>query len=167
MELNQYLRLLPYRELKVVAMLHELETSTRPRKEELIFAVEAAFLDAAHLTRMVATLSLRVREALDAYIVNEGKIEKTVFCDQFGEITPYKPWQKGVDSRSWQGEHEPAQQLVYLGLAFVHPRKPKPGEVQYVVIPDELLSLLPLVASPGQAAEQASPAEGAPRAQYP
>ena len=152
MELNQYLRLLPYRELKVVAALHQLETSRKPRKEELISVVEEALLDARHLKRVLGRLSEHEREALDALMVNGGELEKSTFCDQFGEIVPYKPWQKGGDAHSWQGENEPAQQLAYLGLVFVHPRKPEPGETQFVVIPDNLLSLLPPVASPAQVA---------------
>jgi hypothetical protein len=125
---------------------------TRPPKKELIEVISEALLDGKVVQRFLRKLSERERMALDALIAADGRLPYESYQKQFGEIRPFRPRRKDEPSYPSYDSNQPAQQLAYWGLAYLHPRRPKPGQRQEVIIPHDLLALLPPVQSAADAA---------------
>jgi hypothetical protein len=132
-----------WRRLLAVMDSHGLPASTRWRKAELIATLHLHLLAPSNLRQVVQSLSKPAQEALSALLQAGGSLPARAFAAHFGQIRPHRPWrQDATESEPWRIPVSPAERLWYLGLLYLWPQRPTPGQMQQAVLPAELLDLV-------------------------
>lgn len=157
MKLHKCLANTPYRQLIVIARLRKIHPGRQPKKDELVDHLSTVLPDPGNLQRALRNLSPDERQALDALIAAGGRMPWPRFRHRFGDVRPYKPWRSDHPRHPWRNPASPVERLVYLGLIFRHPRRPRPGDDVEVLIPDDFMQHLPPVPPPADAACLDSP----------
>ncbi|MBA3530538.1 MAG: WYL domain-containing protein [Ardenticatenales bacterium] len=142
--LATYLDRATYWELMAVAWTHNVKWGkARPRKNALVGQLADLLPKPHHLDRVVRGLSVEERSALETLVAAEGRMPWDIFQEWFGDIRPIQPHRKGLALHPERAPRSTSERLAYSGLIFRHPRVPKPGEVEEVHVPVELLWHLP------------------------
>ncbi|MFQ5859689.1 MAG: hypothetical protein ACE5LU_29185, partial [Anaerolineae bacterium] len=148
MKLRDCLANVPYRGLLIIARVHNVYRGQNPPKAELVERLTLALQRPEGLTRALEQLTPDERQALDALITAGGRMPWPAFRERFGDIRPYRPWQEDAPRRPWEDPVSPAEGLGFLGLIYRFPRRPRADHEVQVLIPEELLRLLPAPAEP-------------------
>lgn len=142
--LHTCLAQLRYWELMAIARQRQVTLpAARPPKDRLLALLADAVPDRERSRRILSALAGDEREALDTLIIAGGRMAWPRYRARFGDIRPIKPWRDDHPRHLWRNPISPAERLAYLGLIYLHPRQPPAGEQAAVVIPDELLDVLP------------------------
>lgn len=131
----------PMAMLRAVAQARGLQL-TAGRQAEVAGQLAAAMLDPFSVRVALAQLTEDARRALDALIAAGGRIRAPRFSRAFGEVRPAGPGRLEREA-PWQEPASPAEELVYLGLAFRAFDRDAAGPGEFYLIPDDLLPLLP------------------------
>lgn len=113
------------------------------RQVEAAAQLAADLLDPFSLRVALAQLSEGGRQALDALIAADGKIRSPRFGRRFGQVRPAGSGRLEREA-PWQEPASPAEELLYLGLAFRAFDRDAAGPGEFFLIPDDLLPLLPI-----------------------
>lgn len=132
----------PWRRLWAVAVLHDVPRQPRPAKAELARRLQECLTRAAVWDAQLPALAAEEREALEALTTAGGRLPRWPFERRFGPIRAYRPWRADSPQAPWRTPCSVAEHLWYLGVIHPWPPRPKPGEVQEVLVPQELLALL-------------------------
>lgn len=133
------------------------------RQVEATGELAAALLDPFSVRVAQAQLSEGGRQALDALIAAGGKMRSPRFSRRFGQVRPAGPGRLERESL-WQEPANPAEELLYLGLAFRAFDRDEAGPGEFFLIPDDLLPLLPAPAGePPRFSADVVPAPAQPR----
>lgn len=143
MQLQDCLNNYPYRTLTVIARLWQIVGLRNVKKNKLIERLTESLLDVNALAKTLQQLSPDAINALQALINAGGTLPWLDFRQRFGDIRPYRPWDNEQKNNYDLTSASPAEQLAYLGLIYRHPRRPKPAQTQEIIIPSDLLPLLP------------------------
>ena len=132
-----------WRHLLAMMESHGLPCSTRWRKDDLVAALHAHLSDPAVLRRVVLALPASAQAALLALLNAAGALPVSQFSTHFGQVRPHRPWREEAGQPPpWRSPASPAERLWYLGLFYLMPHRPPPGERQRAVVPAELLGEL-------------------------
>jgi len=130
--------------LLAILETHNLSSSTRQRKEETVKQL------LIHLPAVISHFAASENDAILALIAADGRLPALRFQERFGLIRPHQPWRKGspkenpkqsAEEKPWLAPNSTSERLLYLGLIYQQPSKPKAGQQQYFVMPAELFSL--------------------------
>ena len=144
--LNDHLQASTWRRLWAISKTLDLKVGHKPAKEALVRAI-AQFLQ-RRLARIVESLSNEERKALQALIAAGGRMPLAQFTGRFGPIRPYRPWRRDSPRHPWRKPISPAESLWYKGLIFQVTCKTPQGLEDLIVIPSDLLTLLPEAEKP-------------------
>ncbi len=133
------------------------------RQVEVTGELAAALLDPFSVRVALAQLSEGGRKALEALVAAGGKMRSPRFGRRFGLVRPAGPGRLERESL-WQEPASPAEELLYLGLAFRAFDRDEAGPGEFFLIPDDLLPLLPVPAGePPRFSVEVVPAPAQPR----
>ncbi len=137
------LRASSWRHLLALMTAHGLAVRAGDRKADLLQTLHRHLGQPDVVQATLARLSPAARQALAALLAADGRLPAHTFTARFGDILPRRPWRKESGlAKPWLSPNSPAESLYSLGLIFLDPLKPKPGEAQHVVLPLDLFSLL-------------------------
>ena len=154
-DLKTCLERTPRRNLLVMARLRGVAAKHDTPKAELVERLHHASLDPRDINRQLRKLSPDEVKALEALVAAGGQMGLGRFTRRFGPIRPYKPWREDSPRHPWRNPISPAERLWYLGLIFQ--TTAEAGTEPLVVIPGDLLPLLP-IREPPSLAEKLRPA---------
>ena len=125
-----------HRHLQIVARQHGLPCAGRLTKAVLKQSIYAHLSNKELMHSIITQLSPTANAALRALFQAEEPPTAFAFAAVHGEIRPYTPWRKEAKEAPplWQHPTSPAEVLWYLGLIYLHPKRPKPGVVQRVIL---------------------------------
>ncbi|HNS50960.1 MAG TPA: helicase-associated domain-containing protein [Anaerolineae bacterium] len=138
---QRYLIDYPMAMLRAVAEARGLQLPTG-RQPEVAGQLAKTMLDTFSVRVALAQLSEGGRLALEALVASGGKMRTPRFGRRFGQVRPVGPGRLEREA-SWQEPASPAEELVYLGLAFRAFDRDAAGPGEFFLIPDDLLPLLP------------------------
>jgi len=124
-------------------------------KATLVDLLAHALADPESLHATLGTLSQAERAVLDDLAIAGGRLPRYHVARRHGDLRPYRPWQPTAPSQPWQKPISPTERLYFLGLMFWD--RPT-GDL---VIPDDVLPLLPPPAHPPPPAPASAPLEPA------
>ncbi len=130
-----------WRHLLALMAAHGLAVRADDRKASLVQTLHHHLLQPDNLQAALARLGPPARPALAALIAADGRLPAPTFSARFGLIR--SPWPQETNAQPWLAPASPAAALYHLGLVFLDPPKPKPGESQHIVLPADLLTRLP------------------------
>lgn len=116
---------------------------------EAVDQVAEALLSPVATAIILDDLSQAENEALRFLVEQGGQIEEARFSRQYGEIRLMGSARLKRE-RPWENPANPAEGLWYRGLIFKAFQAIEPGNQEIIFIPDDLLPLLKLPASPSQ-----------------
>ncbi len=117
----------------------EPDTNRRP---DMVDEIVAEILDPEAMAETLAWLDEREREALDALLVNGGRMRAHRFEQRFGAIRRFGPGRMAREA-PWRSPISPAEGLWYRGLIARGFAQEQDTVVEFVFIPSEIASLLP------------------------
>jgi len=132
------------------------------RQVEATAELAAGLLDPFSVRVALAQLSQGGRQALDALITAGGKVRSPRFSRRFGQVRAAGPGRLERELL-WQEPANPAEELLYLGLAFRAFDRDEAGPGEFFLIPDDLLPLLPSPAGEPRFSVDVVPAPAQPR----
>lgn len=132
-----------WRHLLALMAAHGLAVRSADRKTDLVQTLFQHLSRPDAVQAPLARLSPAARQALNALAAADGRLPAHTFTARFGDILSRRTWeQETAVAKPWLAPTSPAQNLYYLGLLFLDPPRPKPGETQHVLLPSDLLLLL-------------------------
>lgn len=142
-----------WRHLLAITERHGLATSARWRKAELVQTLAAHLALPSTLAAIIPQFDTAVYHALSTLLAADGALPAQTFQQTFGELHPYRPWQEQATAveRPWLKPTSPAAYLWWLGLLYLDPPRPHPGQLQRVVLPADLRPLLQTLLAPAPA----------------
>lgn len=130
--------------LRVVALMHGLRFDTHQNKEQAQRFLYNTFIEQRGLSRTLKQLSQDEWAALRALQAAGGTLPLWRFIRAFGAIRPYKPWHNRRFF-PWKRPQSVSETLWYLGLIEIDSQ---PRQIDRVVLPPEVLALLPALPRP-------------------
>ncbi len=137
--------------LRAMAKLYHFHFSNRRSTADERQRLCVFLLSDNRLRRMFKRLSPEAHAALRAAQATSMTLPE--FCRVFGQIRPYRPWDKSTPRHMWRHPISTAEQLWFLGMIEI-----VAGHPPRVVVPAEVLALLPALPRPH--AEPPQPANG-------
>jgi hypothetical protein len=131
--------------LKAIADCRDVPLTT-PSKNEAVELLTEAILSPTATAIVMADLSEAEKEALQFLLDKGGQIEAPRFTRQYGVIRPMGSARLERE-QPWQSPANPAEGLWYRGLIFKAFQITAQGSLEFVYVPDDLLSLLKQIAN--------------------
>lgn len=142
-DLHACLQQASWRHLSALMASHQLLRHRDYRRADLVALLHDHLSQTDVLRRIVETSDLTIRQALNALLQADGALPLHSFQASFGEIRLHRPWDtKTEPHQPWRSPVSPAETLYYLGLVFLHPRQPQPGQSQRAILPADLIATL-------------------------
>ncbi len=142
----------PRRTLLVIAQQNGLTPKASTPKAGLIGMLHQALLDPDHVHHgLLPRLDGDERSVLRDLLAAGNHLPLRVFRWRYGDIRPYKPWDDSLPRQPWRDPEGPGERPFYLGLLYLAEGPGDFGPQPYVIIPDDLASLLAHLAPPDPA----------------
>jgi len=138
--LDHCLQASSWRWLLLVAERHGLPCSTRWSKAQVVAALHQHLLQPAIITTIIPQQTATVQAAFAALVRGDGAALAQPFLAAYGAVRTPPNWYRGL--AKLYGDASPVEQLFVLGLAYFDPPLAKPGVMQRVVLPAELLAIV-------------------------
>lgn len=119
--------------LRTVARTLGLKASSNASKGQLIETLEEALVQPQPLTDCLRHLSSQAHDILRALVILGDEIPYSEFAHHFGLLHPRRP----------QHALSPAEELYHHGLIYLTTQETPHGRQEHVVLPKEILQLLP------------------------
>ncbi len=145
MKLRQCLDRYNWYMLRAIALARDLKRAREPTKSDLVDLLAHDILSKSGGELSASPLSDEAQLALESLIAHSGQMPLNKFCRRFGHVRPYKPWRQDSPHHPWRSPISPAEILWYQGLIFKSTQRQGLWEKEYIVIPEDLLALLPPV----------------------
>lgn len=117
-------------------------TLTTNRQAEAVDELAAILVEPLSLRTVLARLSLRGREALEALLAAGGQMRLPQFSRRFGQVRPIGPGRLEREA-PWRDPVSPAEELWYAGLIFRAFSQDEGGPGEFIFVPDDVQPLLP------------------------
>ncbi|HID63592.1 MAG TPA: hypothetical protein EYP49_12770 [Anaerolineae bacterium] len=153
--------------LRAIAEMHGLELSSN-RQEEVVAQLAEELLQPEEVALTLEGLSPTEGEALEAIIVQGGRIRAPLFLRQYGELRAFGPGRLERE-KPWLELANAAEGLWYRGLIYKAFDEAEGYRGEFFFIPQDLLPLLPQAekAPPSFTVEPSSPPPSSARGTWP